>query len=372
MGKEKNILVLNYEFPPLGGGAANATEHLLREYEKDTSLYIDLVTSSTGKERVEKFSENITIHYIDIGKNGSAHYQSNKELLTYGWKSYQYAKKLMRHKTYSVCHAFFGIPSGFVAMFLGIPYIVSLRGSDVPFYNKRFRLLDTILFQHISRVVWKRAKAVVANSEALCALAYTTLPQQKISIIHNGVDTNTFVPAKKTAEDKIIRIISTGRLIERKGYHFLIDALKGVENAQLILIGDGPEKDALAEKARAFSVAVSFEGKRDRSFIISALQKADIFVLPSQNEGMSNSVLEAMACGLPIVATDTGGTKELISEGENGMIVPVGEVASLKVALLSLCNDKKLREKMGNASRSRAEKMSWQKMAKEYKKLYEF
>src|SRR3989344_4881417 len=134
----KRVLVLNYEFPPLGGGAGNATYYLLKEFAKYPDLEIDLVTSSVDTFRVEKFAGNITIHFLNIGKRGNLHYQTNQKLLMYSWKSYWYSKKLMEEKEYDLCHAFFGIPCGYVAMMLRLPYIVSLRGSDVPFYNKRF------------------------------------------------------------------------------------------------------------------------------------------------------------------------------------------------------------------------------------------
>ena len=87
-----NILILNYEYPPLGGGAANATFYLLQELKKHENITIDLVTSSIGSYYKEKSYPNVTIHYLDIGKSGAIHYQSSKELLKYAWKSYWYTK----------------------------------------------------------------------------------------------------------------------------------------------------------------------------------------------------------------------------------------------------------------------------------------
>lgn len=112
MEKIVHLLLLNYEFPPLGGGAANATYYLLKEFAKHDNITVDLITSSTGKKRIEQFSEKITVHYVDIGKNEHAiHHQSNKELLTYSFKAYRYAKKLQKKKHFDLIHAFLEFPA---------------------------------------------------------------------------------------------------------------------------------------------------------------------------------------------------------------------------------------------------------------------
>ncbi|MDP3964090.1 MAG: glycosyltransferase, partial [bacterium] len=132
------VLMLNYEFPPLGGGAGNASFYMLKEFSRFENLTIELITSSVAKFKIEEFSPRIRVHYLDISKNGSIHYQSDADLLHYSWKAYRYSKKLLKQSTFDLIHAFFGIPCGFIASHLQLPYIISLRGSDVPFYNPRF------------------------------------------------------------------------------------------------------------------------------------------------------------------------------------------------------------------------------------------
>ena len=140
----KKILILNYEFPPLGGGAANATYYLLKEFSKFPDLELDLVTSSVDKFRIEQFAPNIRIHYLDINKKGNLHYQSIKDLLTYSWKSLKYCKKLKQEAKFDLIHAFFSSPCGYIAMKLKIPYIVSLRWR-VPISFDTFSTLQLIL-----------------------------------------------------------------------------------------------------------------------------------------------------------------------------------------------------------------------------------
>ena len=188
MSKPIHVLFLNYEYPPLGGGAANATKYLLKEYGKRDDVGVHLITSSTDGFRSENPYPNVTIDYLDIGKDGNIHYQSQKDLLTYSWKAFQQAKSLIKEKKFDVVHAFFGIPCGFVAQRLGLPYIVSLRGSDVPFYNPRFEKLDRYVFSHLSKDIWKKSLATIANSQGLKDLALETAPKQEIGVIYNGID----------------------------------------------------------------------------------------------------------------------------------------------------------------------------------------
>ena len=359
--------MLNYEFPPLGGGAANATHYLLKEFSKIKDLEIDLVTSSTDKFKIEQFAPNIKIHFLDIGKNSNLHYQSNKDLLKYSWKAYKYSKRLIKEKFFDLCHAFFGIPCGYIAMKLGLPYIVSLRGSDVPFYNKRFEKLDKLFFKKLSRKIWRNSKATITNSDGLKELALESSPKQKIGVIYNGIDVEKFKPLKAKKKSKKLTLISTGRLIKRKGYQYLIPAIKNPD-IKLQLIGDGNLKKELEQSAKENKADVEFLGKKSHKEIIKYLQKADVFILPSLNEGMSNSILEAMACRLPIITTNTGGSKELIKG--NGFVIKKRNINELKNAIQKFIDDPKLIKQMGDRSRKLAEKMSWESMTGKYWGVY--
>jgi len=369
----KQILVLNYEFPPLGGGAGNATFYLFKEFTKNSELKIDLVTSSVDKFRIEQFSDNITIHFLDIGKKGNLHFQSNKDLLVYSWKAYWYSKKLKKKERFDLIHAFFGVPCGFIAMLLKIPYIVSLRGSDVPFYNKRFYWLDKLIFKRLSIKIWKNAKKVIANSRGLKDLALVSNKKQEIGIIYNGVNIGFFRPKEK--DEKVFTIVSTSRLIERKGINHLIDAFINLEkennNIKLIIAGDGDLKESLENKVKENNIddKVEFWGKVKKEDVLIAYQESDVFVLPSLNEGMSNSLLEAMASGLAVITTDVGGTKELVDE-DNGMIIEKEFSESIFESLKILLSNNELLNKMKRNSREKTEKMSWNIVANKYLEIY--
>lgn len=368
---KKNILILNYEYPPLGGGAATATYNLLQQLQKEKDKKITLLTSSVGGYQEEELGENIKIVKLDIKKKGELHTQSNKDLLRYSTKAFKWMIK--NRKEYDLMHAFFGIPSGFLAMLTRKPYIVSLRGSDVPFYSKKYEKLDRYIFQHLSKIIWKRAKFVVANSEGLRELAYTTYNRRDIEVIYNGVDIEMFKPNKK--EDGFV-ILSTSRLTERKGLRYLIEAFaefqKNKEDVSLLFYGDGEQRDELGEMVKNLKIEkkVKFLGEVSRGEISNNIPKYHVFVLPSKNEGMSNSLLEAMASGLAVIATDVGGTKELV-DSKNGFVVKKEDSDSIKEGLERLYNDRGLLHRMGIESRRKAESMSWESMAEEYVKLYE-
>jgi L-malate glycosyltransferase len=364
------ILMLNYEFPPLGGGAGNALYYMLKEFSRVSNVRIDLVASSSDKFRIEKFSDNITIHFLEIGKNGkNPHYQTCRDIINYSRKAYLYAKHLMKNIDFGVCHAFFTVPCGYIAMKLKLPYIVSLRGSDVPFYNKRFYLLDKFIFKRLARKIWSNAHAVISNSEGLKQLALNTSPGQGISIICNGVDTDEFKPAEFKKKSSILRLISVGRLTYRKGYDFLIKAISGNKKVELVLIGEGNREKRLRALAVNCGSNAVFMGRKPHDQVREFLQESDVFVLPSINEGMSNAILEAMACGLPIISTDIGGSKELVQG--NGFIVQKYSVSELEKAIACYVGKPHFIVKHGARSRKLACSMSWGNAVNDYIKIYE-
>lgn len=366
------LLFLNYEYPPLGGGAANATRHLLDVWAAHQELEVVLICSSPNVALIEHPHENVRIERLDIGKRGGLHYQTQMDLLRYAWRAWRRSRQLLREEHFDGCLAFFGIPCGFIASRLGLPYIVSLRGSDVPFYNPRFALLDRLLFQRLSHVIWRHAACVVANSVGLSTLAKLSAPEQRIEVIPNGVDTDCFHPSPAAPDG--FEILCVARLIPRKGIADLIRAVAALPPvARLSLIGDGTEGESLKLLAAGLGISerVRFLGSLPHNELPAHYRAAHVFALPSTNEGMSNTVLEAMASGLPLVLTDTGGTAELLEAGANGFVAPMGDPAGLARALLRYLEDPELARAHGARSRQKAESMRWKQSADAYLRLFE-
>lgn len=370
------ILVLNYEFPPLGGGQATANYFCFQEWKKEKETYFFLVTSSSNTKRVEKFSDNIEIYYVDVGKkNKNLHHQTVFNLLTYFWKAFFLSRSII--KKYPIkkilCWSYPPIILGYLFYkWYNVPYISLLRGSEVPFYEKKWRVLDTCFFQFTAPIFWKYSKYVIANSEGLKQLALKTSPKENIYVVTNGVNTKDFYPKKDIAiRGQNFSILYVGRLTERKQVHVLIDAFfllyQKYDNIELHIVGEGEDMHQLKKHVHHYALGhcIFFHGNILRSNLLPLYHQADIFVLPSSNEGMSNSLLEAMACGLPIIISKhMGGKEELFHE--NGWIVETTKEDLHEKLLLAYkeWNEGVLYTK-GKKSREIIMSMTWEQKAKE-------
>ena len=364
------ILIINYEYPPLGGGSGVASKHLITEYKKNKNLKIDLVTSSTDKYQVEKFSENISITKLNVGKkNNNLHHQSFYNLVSYLVKSTVWVIK--NKDKYDLIHAFGGIPAGIPAFISGKPYIVSLRGGEQPGYEPRFdKLLN--LIKPLLKVAYEKAQSIDANSQYLKKLTLKSFPKLKIKVIRNGVNLKQFYPAKRQVAKPII--LCTSRFGDRKGVWNLIKAMKHVvikiPEAKLVLTGEGEREKEIRQKVKVLKLtkSVRFKGRVGHEEMPEIYRQASLFVLPSLSESMSNSLLEAMACGLPVVATKVGGNSELVSN--NGFLVPPKNSQKIAKEIIRVLKSKKKANAMGKTSRELAKKFSDNKMAENYLDIY--
>ncbi len=370
------ILMLNNEFPPLGGGTGVVNYHLFQELAHYSDISVDLVTSSRTRHEYEEeqFSERIKIYKVPVD-NQNIHHSSNIELLRYTMRGLFLCRKLMEKHSYDLSFAFAGVPAGVMSYVLqqiaDLPYIVSLQGPDVPGFEARYNYLYPFL-KPILRKVWRKAHTVLAISQQHRDLALQTLPDLTIPIIYNGVETDVFTP--KQTESQEIRLICVGRLIERKGQHHLLRSFAQLQTQYkdhkllLTLVGTGDAERELRKLATELNIddSVTFLGFVPREKMPEIYHHADIFILPSQSEGMSIALLEAMASGLPVVVTDAGGTDELITAGENGIVVRWADVEGLTQGLIQLVNNPSQRENMGIKNRNRAVELSWQHITQDY------
>jgi glycosyltransferase involved in cell wall biosynthesis len=250
-----------------------------------------------------------------------------------------------------------------------------LQGPDVPGFEERYNYLYPIL-SPILKLIWRHAAVVTAISKEHQRLAHAFTPQQAIEIVHNGVDTSIFHPAPAPRAGTEIHIVSVGRLIERKGHHHLLRAFAELSRSstmplRLTLVGTGDAEQSLHDLARELHVEdrVTFSGFVPRERMPEIYHDSDIFALASQSEGMSIALLEAMASGLPVVVTDTGGVEELVQEGVNGHVVPWADVPALTAALRATVENHEARTQMGAESLRVARAFSWDAIAREYLEL---
>jgi glycosyltransferase involved in cell wall biosynthesis len=372
------ILMLNNEFPPLGGGTGTVNKALLERFARHEELEIDLITSALGAhpER-EQWARRVRLFKVPV-RNRNLHHSSNRELLTYAARALPLAMRLQRGMRYDLVFAWSAVPAGGVALALRrmarLPYLVRVCGPDIPGFEQRYGALYPILTPTI-KAIWHGAALVVAKCEGEADMLRRVDAGVDVALVPNGVDLSAFHPAT-IGDAGPLRLLCVARLIERKGQHHLIDAVRRLTQAgldvTLDLVGTGDAQAANQALARELGVAerVRFRGYVPRERIADLYAEADVFVLPSFNEGMSVATLEAMAAGLPVVVTRTGGTAELVDEGVNGVTFDWADVGTLTAELTGLAADRARLQRMGAASRARAGLFSWDAAAERYLDLF--
>jgi len=370
------ILMLNYEFPPIGGGAAKAHLCLLGQYARRRDLQVHVLTSAPKPGAVaETFSQNITIYKVGVHKK-ELHYWRRAEVIEWLVKAGFHYRRLLRQNNYDLVHAFFGFPTGWLCYRSAgkIPYIISLRGSDVPGQHARLQL-DYKILGPVFRAIWKKASALVACSEGLKERALRFLPSVAVEVIPNGVELDRFYPAEAEQKPDGLRLLTVGRLSVTKRVEMLIDAVEILHKEgyklHFTIVGGGAMEPQLRETVRKKNLGnvIGITGRTDAEDMPQVYRQSDIFISASMQEGMSNAMLEAMASGLPIITTRCEGLDELIAD--NGLIVERAEAGTIAGAIKKLADDRQLCRQMALAARKRAERFSWSRAAESYLALYE-
>jgi glycosyltransferase involved in cell wall biosynthesis len=370
------ILILNSEYPPIGGGAGNASAHIAAHLEK-MGHAVTVVTARFGALPDQETKGGVIVHRVPALRRRQD--RSNPlEQLAFILSASLKTIHLASSSKPDVTLAFFGVPSGAVAWllktFYRIPYIVSLRGGDVPgFRPYDFRVYHRLIAPFL-RKIWKNAVVIVANSNGLRQLAGAFDPRFDIPIIPNGVDLEAYRLIER--DWSFPRLLSVGRVVHQKGLDLAMRALGGLKQLrwEWHIAGDGPQLQGLRSLAQELDIGdrVHFLGWQSGGQLIESYKRANIFLFPSRHEGMPNAMLEAMASGLPVVASCIAGSEELVLDGQTGYLFPSEDIESLQAALEAILSDPVLRQQMGSASRLHAEaNYSWASTAHQYALLLE-
>jgi glycosyltransferase involved in cell wall biosynthesis len=368
------LLIVSHEYPPIGGGGANACFFLAREFAK-MGNQVTVVTAMFESLPCEETSdEGVKIYRVKCRRSNKEK-SSFAEMFSYLVSAWKMTDKMLKNERFDKCLVFFGIPSGPIALHLKhkykLQYIVRFGGGDIPGAQKRFKYIYMVLVP-IIRKIWQNAESLIANSEGLKLRAKGFEDKYPITVIENGVDNQFFAPVVKEDSDTVM-ILFVSRIIEGKGLQYLIPNLNDInekvnaicgKNIKLVIVGDGPYRGELEKITSKLNLDkfVSFEGRKDKEEVKKYYQSADIFVLPSLSEGMPNVVLEAMACGLPIIMTPCEGSKELVTD--NGIITSLDDLTD---NLIKLCTDKSMRMEMGQKSLERVRtNFQWKSIALRY------
>jgi glycosyltransferase involved in cell wall biosynthesis len=243
----------------------------------------------------------------------------------------------------------------------GVPVLVTVHGSgkSSEIYRLRRRMFGKARLRLLSRYM---DAFVIISRKIAAELDEENVPVERRIHIPNGVDTVQFTPLPASVKRNVraalglpvdaLIVVYIGRLAPEKNVAQLLQVWSGVQDqvpqAELVIVGGGPLETELRRQA---GKGVYFAGPQQD--VRPYLQAADVFVLPSHAEGLSVALLEAMSSGLAVVATAVGGTPEVVSDGETGCLVQPGDETGLKQALLSVLQDSRLRDRLGQNARCR-------------------
>lgn len=327
----KRILVLNYEFPPLGGGGGVATYKLAKGFIEN-GYEVDCITSWYKGLKKFEVVDGINVYRVMVLGRKDLQTATMISLLSYPIAGLWQGIKLCRKNKYEFINTQFVIPTGplgfTLSKFFNIKNILSLHGGDIydptkkssPHKHWYLRAVITFLLNQADSIV-----AQSSNTKENCIKYYKS--KNEIKIIPLPYERVSFVQAGRRdlgLDENKKYIIGVGRLVKRKGFDFFIKVLaKLPDNVCGIIIGDGPEKESLEKLARELKIddRVIFTGFVDQNKKFQYLQNSDVFFLSSVHEGFGIVLQEAMQVGLPIIATNNGGQVDLVEDGKNGFLV---------------------------------------------------
>jgi len=296
--------------------------------------------------------------------------------------------KVCRKIDAQIIHAHWVLPNGFaaaiVSKLLGIPFIISLHGSDIFTADKNF------LFRAVAKWTFKQSSYVTACSQELHDRAKQINEDIRIEVVPWGADPEVFKPLENREEIRkkyswsadVIIVSTLGRMVHKKGFSQLIDIIPSLQSCQqdfrIVIGGSGPLEDELKEKISRMNLSetVSFPGRIPWDEVPQFLGASDVFVLPSQRDkagnldGLPTVLLEAMACGLPCVASDVGGVRLVIAPGRNGILIAPNAANELIDGLRQLIDDKATRKELSQeARRSVVERFNWENVGEKFEAI---
>jgi len=365
---ELKILMLNHEFPPVGGGASPVTFELCRQLVR-LGHTVDVVTMHY--DNLPRFE---TVEGVRVFRTPAVRKKPDicytHELATYYPGAIFKTLGLARKQRYDVIHCHFIVPGAplawTVSKCVAIPFLVTCHGSDVPGYNPdRFSLAHSLI-----RPAWKflvkRCPVLVSPSKSLKDLVLKNFPKANVRVIPNGIHLDRFGHRAKTRS-----ILMCSRLLPRKGFQYVIEAIGRMKlDWQVNIIGDGPYLAHLKELAAKVETPVKFWGwlDRDDKMFRQLFEESSIFVFPSEAENFPTVLLEAMAAGTAIITSTAGGCPEVVAD--TGILVEPGDIEAIKEALQQLTQSEELRQRLSEAALSRVQQFSWDCVAGKYLDVY--
>jgi glycosyltransferase involved in cell wall biosynthesis len=369
-----NIVITTDYYPPHIGGVETVTFELAHELSNMDhrvsviTLSNDNVAENSGHLKIYKAKSHEFTRVLGIQ---SAFSSETGRLI----------RKVCRKESADILHAnnlFYSttIAASASKRSLKLPLVTTLHIGSTSHLEGPVGILTRFYARTIGRWILDRSDHIVAVSDAIRAyLRALSVPSSKISVIPNGVDLHINTP-NFSHRNKELRIAFVGRLISNKGPQYFVEAapiiLHEFPSAKFLIIGEGPLLSALHSRVQKLRVKDRFQFLGSVPKLSTFLRNCDVYVRPSLTEGMPLTVLEAMACGIPTVATRIEGVTEILTHGDTGFLVEPRNVDQLAFYISKLIGDPELRSRMGKRARESVENHNnWKTVAVQTSRVYE-
>ena len=334
-----NILVVNYEYPPIGGGGGVICKDISEEIASKGHR-VTVVTSHYDSLPEHENLNGVTIIRLPVVMRGKKDVASFPSMISYVPLCIWESARLLQREKFDVIHTHFAIPSGPAGQYIsdkyGIPNVLSIHGGDIFDPSKSLSPHDTICLKQTVRKMLIKADRVVAQSSDTKSNAEKYYGvDRKIDIVPLGIRPNPY-PAKSRQDlglpaDKYV-FSTIGRLVKRKNLEDLLHIIKEIQFSTpsiLLIMGDGPEKDFLETLIRNLRIegSVRLLGKVTDEQKYEYLNASDGYLSTAIHEGFGIVFLEAMECGLPVICYDRGGQRDFLKSGKTGYLVELGNKA---------------------------------------------
>lgn len=378
-----NILFVDYEYPPLGGGGGIVTQTVATALaEKGHRVFV--VTMAGPNLPHFELKGNLWIIRVKSFRR-SISYCPAWVLYLFPFMSFWCLYKICRQEKIDLINAHFVVPSALsaslVSLLTRVPLITSAFGADLydPTRYKRQRFL----LDMVCKFIFKLSSAITCPSTDMVERA-KRLTSKPIVLVPHSVDTVRFSRSDSARMRKKLNlesterriIISLARLVPRKSFETALNAIKDVSHdipsICYVIAGAGPDKERLVRIADDLGIAgnVVFAGRIDDEDLPAYYSMGEVFVLPSLHEAFGIVVLEAMACGTPVIASKFGGMLDIITEGVNGFLCDIGDAHCIAERLQQVLQNPDLYRRIADAAQDSMSRFSRDVVVEQYEKLY--